>query len=94
MSSEIQTEQPPKPAGRPSGKKAARQPVLTDERLLDMIDLVDLMRLSENTIRRMIADGEFPKPLLIPPKSARPEQRWTLKMYREWARRRELAATA
>lgn len=76
---------------RKRSRRDASTTVQTPYRLLTMEDVVALVQLTESTIRRMIARDTFPKPVIIPPDSKRPEHRWRLKDIEDWSKRQQTA---
>lgn len=81
----------PKKTGE-SRRARDRAEIESDDRLLDIHQVSAFVQLGETTIRKMIAEGDFPRPLCVPPKAAKPQHRWTLRALKDWIKRLQITA--
>lgn len=56
-----------------------------DEQMLTIADVAHLLQVATKTVRRMVADGEFPRPIRVAK-----SDRWTLGTIRRWQWREEI----
>src|SRR5262245_7425857 len=55
----------PQPQGGEQMLNAVRSPVVAESPLLTGDEVCDLIRLSRQTVRRMVTEGTFPKPVSV-----------------------------